>query len=175
MKKKLYTVKTLSILVSITLTIIAGLLAEEFIIWFSNFLIEIAKPMSSWTLSTPIFAVSIGSIPYLSYLAWTKVADKKLITFFTYCLINWLSMLVICIAVFFYLDYFSEPKNSLLPGTLVFLPFAEFWNLILPISSVVMPAALYAGKNKTRKALNKNILKRSTHPQSTDNHKNTNR
>ncbi len=141
--------KTMSILSSIVMTSAAWMLCDQFSTWISGYLMSILKPMSSWSLSYPIFALSIGHIPLTSFLVWKRTPKATYLTLISYWLIAWSMLIIICILAFVLADVFVKPESAFLPDYIVWIPFLHYWNVVLPLASIAGSGLLFLVTKKT--------------------------
>jgi len=149
MKNRVGKAKIVSILAAVFITVLAWALCENFTRWISDYLISIFKPMSSWGLAYPIFALSIGHIPFTSFLIWKRNPSAKYLTLISYWVIAWCFMILASILAFVLADFLVKPDSPFLPEYIVWLPFADYWNLVLPLASASGLGVLFLIRKKS--------------------------
>lgn len=137
MKNVVDKVRIGSILIAFSITVVAWTLCGNFTRWISDCLNDLHKPMSSWALSYPIFSLSIGHIPLTSYFIWKRNPTAKYLSLVSFWLIAWCVMILGVIAAFVLADLLVKPESPFLPEYIVWLPFLDYWNLVVPLASVL--------------------------------------
>lgn len=148
-KNRVDKAKIVSILATVAITFTAWALCGNFTRWIADYLTSIFKPMSSWALAYPIFAISIGHIPWTSYLFWKRNPKAKYLTLISYSIIAWCLMVLTVILAFVLADHLVKPDSPFLPENIVWLPFPDYWNVVLPFASVIGLGVLSLVRKKT--------------------------
>jgi len=136
-------IKKIVIITTVMITIIAWVLWSSFTHALGDYLIRIYKPMSEWGLAFPVFSLSVGMVPILSYLPWKKNPNRTFGLLLVYWIISWCMMIIICVFAFWIADIFGQPESLLLPEYIVWLPFTGYWNVVLPLASILTPVVQY--------------------------------
>lgn len=139
---------------SVFLVVVLWMIGPYFMVWVNDFLQSINKFMDSWSLNHPIFALSIGLVPYLSFGLWKMKGSKNLNLLIAYISIFWSLLILEVILAFVMSDYFIPPHSPFLPDYIVFLPFVDFWNVVLPLSTISTWLIIYLTINRKQQQSN---------------------
>ena len=142
MKGSTKNARTISILATVVITIVAWAFCRNFTTWISTYLTSIFKPMSSWALAYPVFALSIGLIPFTSFLVWKRNRKADYKSLISYWIIGWCMLFLFSVLAFVLVDILVKPESPFLPEYIVWLPFPDYWNLVLPLASISGPVLL---------------------------------
>lgn len=136
------TIRFLSILITVLLIVVVWVNLSSLNLMINSYLIKIMKPMSSYGLNFPLISLTIGAIPFLSYLAIKKRPDGNMKLYIAYCIISICILILGCIFAFILADNFVKPTSPFLPEYIVWLPFPNYWNLIVPSFALITPLIL---------------------------------
>ena len=131
-----------SLIASIIITCLVGFYNQTIIESITEFLLDINKPLASFSINSLIFSISIGIAPLLSYLIWNKRNNKTIRLLIAYNIINYCIAILLMIFTFIVIDKTVAPESLFLPDYIVYVPFKGFWNLIIPLSIVSTPIVL---------------------------------
>ena len=140
MRKK---AKIWTALISLFTTVAIVISFNDIFMGISEVLKNFGKYMSVFSLSPIVLSFSIGLIPVWSFLIWLKKSRHSIVLLIVLNIINYSIFLLLCFVAFVLIDFLGQPTSPLAPEHIVWIPFVHFWNLIIPMASVFVPALYY--------------------------------